>query len=159
MERHYPQFSLVTQNVDGLHQRAGSSKAVELHGSIWRTRCIRDGSLATLSEPVASVPPVCSCGSLLRPDVTWFGEPLDRGMLETAISAASDADLMIVVGTSSAVYPAAALPGLTKGAGGKVVEVNLEPTPLSAIADASSFGEVGRLLPAIWSRIRNPKGL
>ena len=73
--------------------------------------------------------------------------------------AASDADLMVVVGTSSAVYPAAALPGLTKGAGGRVVELNLEPTPLSAIADASSFGEVGRLLPAIWSRIGNPKGL
>lgn len=159
MERHYPRFTLVTQNVDGLHQRAGNAKVVELHGSIWRTRCTRDGTVAAISEPLTSVPPMCRCGALLRPDVTWFGEPLDRTALETAMSAASGADVLLVVGTSSAVYPAAALPGLTRKAGGKVIELNLEPTPLSAIADASRFGEAGTLLPSIWSRIENPKGL
>jgi NAD-dependent deacetylase len=159
MEQRYPSFMVLTQNVDGLHQRAGSSSVVELHGSIWRTRCSREGIVAPVSSPIEDIPPVCRCGALLRPDVTWFGEALDRAALESAVDAAQRADAMFVVGTSSAVYPAAALPELTKQAGGAVIEVNLQPTPLSALADASLLGDAGVLLQSIWSRIANPKGL
>lgn len=157
MEQHYPSFVLVTQNVDGLHHRAGSSSIVELHGSIWRIRCTREGNAVTLSSPIEDIPPFCRCGALLRPDVTWFGESLGRAVLEEAVDAAQHADAMFVVGTSSVVYPAAALPELTKQAGGAVVEVNLRPTPLSAFADACFFGEAGALLPSIWSRIKTRK--
>ena len=152
-------FSVITQTVDGLHQRAGSRGVLELHGSIWRLRCTAEDALSDISEPVEDIPPRCACGALLRPDVVWFGEPLPSDVVRSATEAASEADAMLVVGTSAVVYPAAALPVMTLDAGGSVVEVNAETTPLSSLANVSITGRAGDVLPRLWARISNPKAL
>ncbi len=153
MEDHFEEFAVLTQNIDGMHRRAGSRNIIELHGNIWRMRCPRDGTIIDLDSPVEDIPPMCHCGSLLRPDVVWFGEQLSHDVLERASEAATKSDVMFVVGTSAVVYPAAALPVLTKNKGGLVVEVNVERTDLSAYADLSIFGRAGELLPALWRRM------
>ncbi len=159
MAKYYPAFRVLTQNIDGMHQRAGSEDVVELHGNIWRMRCERDGTVITLDSPVREIPPLCQCGSIMRPDVVWFGEPLGAEIVAEASQAAGESDLMFVVGTSAIVYPAAALPVIVKNSGGTVLEINLEETDVSRYADASFFGYAGRLLPAIWRRILSAKGL
>jgi NAD-dependent deacetylase len=124
MERFASGFTLVTQNVDGLHRRAGSRGVLELHGDIMRTRCSREGRLV---ERWAgdSVPPDCpSCGAPLRPDVVWFGEALPAAPLEAAVAAAADCDVLLVVGTSLLVYPAASLVPVALAAGGAVIVVD-----------------------------------
>jgi NAD-dependent deacetylase len=160
MEGHFEEFAVLTQNIDGMHRRAGSRKVIELHGNIWRMRCPRDGTVIDLSEPVEDIPPVCQCGSILRPDVVWFGEQLPYGVLDAASQAASNSDVMFVIGTSAVVYPAAALPVLTKNKGGLVIEINIEKTELSSYADFSLFGRAGELMPVLWRLMaQNPKGL
>jgi len=159
MEGYYREFSVLTQNIDGMHERAGNKKVVELHGNIWRMRCPRDGTTITVSEPIIDIPPLCQCGSILRPDVVWFGEPLPHAAIDSASIAASQSDVMFVVGTSAVVYPAAALPILTKNSGGLVVEINVEETEVSSYADVSIFGRAGQVLPVLWKMIRFPKGL
>ena len=159
MEKHYPEFSVLTQNIDGMHERAGNRKVIELHGNIWRMRCPRDGTVVTLSAPVTEIPPLCQCGSIMRPDVVWFGEPLPDEAVDLASKAASQSDVMFVVGTSAVVYPAAALPIITKNSGGLVIEINIEETDVSSYADLSFFGHAGQVLPVLWKRIRFPKGL
>lgn len=159
MASRYSRLTVVTQNVDGLHQRAGSSAVIELHGSIWRLRCTAEGVLSTISAPVEEIPPRCACGALLRPDVVWFGEALSDDVVRSAVEAASEADAMLVVGTSSVVYPAAILPSIARDAGGAVVEVNAETTPLSSFADVSVTGRAGDVLPRIWARVSTPKAL
>jgi len=150
LERQVPEFLLVTQNVDGLHRRAGSVKMVELHGNLWRARCSREGTIQDLPEtPLAEIPPRCACGWLLRPDVVWFGEALPPPALERALLAASACDLFLVVGTSAVVHPAASLPVVAKEHGAPVIEVNLEPTPLTALAHESHHGKAGDLLPRL----------
>ncbi len=134
LERRVPDFLLATQNVDGLHQRAGSERVVELHGNITRVRCSREGTVvARWDSGSAGAPPRCpQCGAPLRPDVVWFEEPLPAGALAAAEDAARRCDVLIVAGTSAEVYPAAALPrrrALRRGA--RVVEVNPNETPLS----------------------------
>ena len=153
MERRYPKFTVITQNIDGLHTRAGSHNIIELHGNIWRMRCERDGTIIDLIEPVEEIPPLCHCGSILRPDVVWFGEALPSEAITKAEKVARESEIMLVVGTSAVVYPAAALPLLTKGSGGAVIEINLEPTDISSYADASLFGLAGEVLPALWDLI------
>jgi NAD-dependent deacetylase len=159
MENHFQSFSVLTQNIDGMHRRAGNRNIVELHGNIWRMKCPRDGTLITIDAPVEFIPPFCECGSIMRPDVVWFGEQLPAEAVEKASSVASGCDVMFVVGTSAVVYPAAALPILTKNSGGLVVEVNLEPTDVSTYADISFLGRAGEILPALWRIIATPKGL
>ncbi len=159
MAKYYPALRVLTQNIDGMHQRAGSEDVVELHGNIWRMRCERDGTKISLDAPVNEIPPLCQCGSIMRPDVVWFGEPLAPEILAEASQAASESDLMFVVGTSAIVYPAAALPVIVKNSGGAVIEVNMEETDVSSYADASFFGRAGELLPAIWRRTLSAKGL
>jgi len=154
MERHYPQFSVLTQNIDGMHKRAGSNHIVELHGSIWRLRCVRDGLVTQTDAPVVEIPPLCQCGSILRPDVVWFGEPLSDEVLDAASRAAASSEVMFVIGTSAVVYPAAALPIITKNSGGLVIEVNTEPTDVTTYADVSLMGPAGKMLPALWNLIR-----
>ena len=128
--------ALITQNVDGLHQRAGSKNVVELHGNIWRVKCISCNYKGRFDKPPDVVPPRCpNCGSLLRPDVVWFGEPLPKSAWEKAVVEASIADVMIVVGTSGVVMPAGMLPWVTKKKGGKVIEVNIEASAITPIAD------------------------
>lgn len=159
MEHFFPEFSVITQNIDGMHKRAGSANIIELHGNIWRMRCTRDGTLIDLDDPVKEIPPLCQCGSILRPDVVWFGEPLPQEQLGRALSIASESEVMFVVGTSAVVFPAAALPLLTKDSGGVVIEINLGPTDLSSYADASVFGPAGETMPGIWNEIQKSKAL
>jgi NAD-dependent deacetylase len=140
---------LVTQNVDGLHQRAGSRDVIELHGNILRTKCSVEGVEVEEFEESAS-PPVCpSCGAPLRPDVVWFGEMLPPGALDVASEAARGADLILSVGTSSLVYPAAALPYEALESGATLVEVNPEETPLTPHADHALRGPAGDVLPRL----------
>ena len=141
-----PNFALVTQNVDGLHQRAGSRGVIELHGNILRTRCAAEDIEVDEYEESGS-PPVCpSCGAPLRPDVVWFGEMLPPGALDAASEAARGADLFLSIGTSSLVYPAAALPYEALEGGATLVEVNPKQTPLTPHADFVLPGPAGDVL-------------
>jgi len=150
LESLLPRVTVVTQNVDGLHQRAGSRRVVELHGSILRARCVRDGSVhRDLAVPLPVIPPRCDCGSLLRPDVVWFGESLPAAAVEEAFQETAAAEVVLVVGTSSLVYPAAGLPGAAAEAGAWVAEINPEATPLSTWAHASWRARAGEILPAL----------
>jgi NAD-dependent deacetylase len=147
---HVPAFTLITQNVDGLHQQAGSRQVVELHGNIHRTKCFADGRVVDAWPATDRIPPPCPhCGALLRPDVVWFGENLPLEALQTAVSAAESCDLFLSVGTSALVHPAASLPLLARRHGATVAEINLEPTPLTAEVDVAWHGPAGRLLPAL----------
>lgn len=142
----WPSFTLVTQNVDDLHERAGSPALLHLHGSIWHVRCAngcRGGrhSRRLDATPLAPLPPRCpACGGLDRPDVVWFGEPLDALTLERAADAVEAADVVLVVGTSAVVHPAAGLIGVASASGAFVVEINPDDTPWT--------GEVGLALRA-----------
>lgn len=145
--------TVVTQNVDGLHRDAGSATVLELHGSIRRVRChrqgCRDGDGRFPDLPDGDDPPRCRCGERLRPDVVWFGEMLPEGILDAAGEALRGADIVLVAGTSSVVYPAAALPLAALEAGIPVLEVNPEETPLTPLATWSVRGLAGRVLPAL----------
>jgi NAD-dependent deacetylase len=152
MERALPDFTLITQNVDGLHQQAGNRKMLTLHGDLWRVRCTECGYQGDNHEvPLAQIPPRCPrCTGLLRPGVVWFGESLSSDVLEAAWAASSQARLMLVVGTSALVQPAASLPLLAKQNGARLVEINPEDTPLSQYADETLRGRAGKLLPLWW---------
>jgi NAD-dependent protein deacetylase/lipoamidase len=146
LERSVPKFTLVTQNIDNLHREAGSRNLVELHGNIWRTRCVACLEKFPVSEVPEILPPRCSnCGGLLRPDVVWFGETLDPENTAAA-EAACKVDVFLVIGTSGDVWPAAGYAHKASSQGAFVVEVNTRPTPLSAVADASIFGKAGEVL-------------
>ena len=149
-----PELTLVTQNVDGLHRRAGSRRVLELHGDITRVKCFDCDAQASswADEPV---PPRCAlCGGPLRPDVVWFGETLPARELEQAMEAARLADVFLCVGTSSLVYPAAALPQLALDSGATVVEINPEATPLSPAARHVLRGPAGVVLPDLLEALR-----
>jgi NAD-dependent deacetylase len=137
MEAYFDSLVVLTQNIDGLHAAAGSTQIVELHGSILRAKCFDANHPAPGPWPDGEIPPRCACGSLLRPDVVWFGEMLDPQHLDRAFDAIEACDVMLVVGTSGLVYPAAGFPEAAKRAGHAVIEVNPEPTPVTAIADVS----------------------
>lgn len=146
-QRQFSDFTLVTQNIDGLHQKAGSSDVLELHGNIWRARCVSCGSCYSSEE---TRPDAClACGDLLRPDVVLFGELLSPGVFELAAQKAAQCDLCMVIGTSALVYPAASLPELAKEAGAYVCEVNPERTPLSELCDEVLTGAAGEILPLL----------
>jgi NAD-dependent deacetylase len=155
LERAFDSFVLVTQNVDGLHERAGSKAPVELHGNIWRARCTREQRTFDLTEnPLPELPPHCElCGALLRPDVVWFGEPLPSEAYDKADQAASTCDAMLVVGTSAMVRPAASLPLVAKHNCALVVEVNVSLTPISALIDHTLSGKAGEVLPELVERV------
>ena len=149
LEWSVPSFRLLTQNVDGLHQRAGSEAVVELHGNITRSKCAAEG---TVEEPSGDdgTPPRCPrCGAYLRPDVVWFGEALPSAAVHEASLAARECDVFMSVGTSGLVYPAAALPFEALESGATVVEVNPEPTPLTSSAHIVLDGPAGEVLPAL----------
>jgi NAD-dependent deacetylase len=148
--RRFPSLSVVTQNIDRLHQRAGSPDVLELHGTIWRVRCVGCGGEADTEAALAAEPPArCACGARQRPAVVWFGESLPAAALDRAARRASESDVLLSVGTSATVYPAAGLIEVAAGAGATVVEVNREPTPLSALAAFVLRGAAGEVLPAL----------
>jgi len=155
LEDLYGEFTLITQNVDGLHARAGSSNPIELHGNIWRVRCTKELIVKELLDvPLREKPPRCAaCGALLRPDVVWYGEPLPVKAFEASRQAASSCDAMLVVGTSAVVHPAASLPLVAKHEGATVVEVNVTYTPFSVLIDATVLGPAGVILPELVGRI------
>ena len=143
--------TLLTQNVDGLHARAGSPPPIELHGNLWRVRCVNDCGFAAEDRWDAAARAVlkCSCGGWLRPDVVWFGEALNPAALDGATAAAEHADVLLVVGTSAVVYPVAALPQLARRRRARVVEINVDDTPLSGDVDAVLRGPAGQILPTL----------
>ena len=150
LERRVPVLTLVTQNVDGLHQRAGSRNVHEYHGSLMRDRCTVEGTVATRADGPSSTPPRCSrCGGLLRPDVVWFGEPIPEAPMRTAHEAAAACEVFVSVGTSSVVYPAAGLAEVARDAGATIVEVNPDLTALSDAADIRLAGAAGSMLPRV----------
>jgi NAD-dependent deacetylase len=150
LETRVPSFLLITQNVDNLHRRAGSRAVCELHGNLFRARCTEEGTVRDdLPNPLTEIPPVCECGALLRPDIVWFGEPLPLDALGTAEREAYNSDVMLVVGTSAVVYPAAALPERAAAGGAFVVEVNVGRTAISSMVDACIAGSAADVLPAI----------
>jgi NAD-dependent deacetylase len=151
LEDRVPAFLLATQNVDGLHRRAGSRNVVELHGNITRVKCSGCAAVAERwDEPAADAPPRCAhCGAFLRPDVVWFEEMLPAAALAAAEDAAAHCDVLLVAGTSAEVYPAAALPDRARRHGARVVEINPEATPLSVHAHDTLRGPAGVVLPAL----------
>ena len=150
LERHVPEFVLITQNVDGLHRRAGSQRIIELHGNIMRSKCSLEAVILEPGEDDPDVPPSCPrCGASLRPDVVWFGEMLPQEALEEALKSAQNCDLFFSIGTSSLVQPAASLPFEALRSAVAVVEINLDETPLSRHAEYALRGRVGEVLPAL----------
>ena len=152
MEKHFPEFTLITQNVDGLHQRAGSQNIIELHGNITRTKCFNENVVVESWTETGDVPPPCPhCGGYLRPDVVWFGEGLPPGALSEANKAAQGADVFFSIGTSALVQPAASLPIQAHNAGATLVEINPDETPLTSYVDFVLTGPAGEILPDIFS--------
>lgn len=156
LEKRFSKFLLLTQNVDNLHHRAGSKNVLELHGNIFRTRCLSCGSVrahAIDSDTKVENVPRCSCGGLLRPDVVWFGESIPQDVWQQSIAFLSQADGALVSGTSGVVWPAAAIPELAKRGGAKTIEINLEATPVTPIVDVSIQGRAGEILPQIVQKL------
>jgi NAD-dependent deacetylase len=145
LEKHKPTFTLITQNVDGLHDLAGSKNVIKLHGDIWTLRCLKCGEERVDRTELNELPPHCRCGGMLRPGVVWFGEQLPDGAMDRATAAVRDADVLIVAGTSAQVYPAAGLIPLASA----VIEINPEETPFSGDVTYSLRGTSAELLPQL----------
>ncbi len=163
LEKKVERFLLLTQNVDNLHKVAGSKNVLELHGNIFRARCLGCGKIMPHQVEINSNGevgqknelPHCSCGGLLRPDVVWFGEPIPQDVWEESIKFLTSADTALICGTSGVVFPAAAIPGIARDYGSKTIEINLEPTPISSIADVSIIGSADKILPEIVEGCKN----
>jgi NAD-dependent deacetylase len=150
LEKRTGKFTLITQNVDGLHEHAGSKNVLRLHGSIWALRCIEcERVREDRRSPLPEIPPMCECGGMLRPGVVWFGEALPAKVWRDAEAAATTADLFLVIGTSAVVYPAAGLAQLAKSSGARVVVINIAETALSENIDSFLQGPSGELLPRL----------
>lgn len=157
LERRAARLTLITQNVDGLHQRAGSRAVVELHGNLQRVICSAERVAVDAWDETSGVPPACPrCGSLLRPDVVWFGESLPAASLEQALAAAARCDLFLAIGTSGVVEPAASLPRLAKRSGATVALINLDEAAGEHVAQLVLRGPAGSLLPALLQRAWPP---
>lgn len=145
---------VVTQNIDNLHRRAGSRTIYELHGNIERNYCIKCGTFYNGELEFVDNLPKCKCGGLIRPDIVWFGEFLPQDQFSAAEKASKNCDVFFVVGTSAIVFPAASLIYIAKENGAFIVEVNLEPTEISGLADQSLYGRAGDILPVLLEEIK-----
>jgi NAD-dependent deacetylase len=156
MENELNDFTLITQNVDGLHQQAGSKNVIEIHGSIWDIVCTGCDKMCSDQQVTEDTGvPICQiCGEMTRPDVVWFGEMLDADILKEAADLASEAKTMMVIGTSALVQPANALPILAKRNGAELIEINPDVTPLSAIVDIRFSRPSGEVLPRWWREVK-----
>lgn len=155
-----PHVILITQNIDDLHERAGSTAIIRLHGSIWRTRCSADCDrrrtpldLRDCIEDAGGVPRCPACGALVRPDVVWFHEALPEEALAAAFAAAHTCSVMLVVGTSGLVTPAALLPEIARTSGATVIEVNPQPSALTQQVDLWLQGTAAQILPRLVSQL------
>jgi NAD-dependent deacetylase len=151
----FPAYTIATQNVDGLHQAGGAREVLELHGSIWRVRCLGCGrEREERTVPLSRVPPLCSeCGAMERPGVVWFGEFLPEAAMAAAFAAIEKCEVLVVVGTSAVVYPAAGFVEVASSAGAKVIEVNPEASRMAHLADVALRGPAGELLPLVNRRL------
>ncbi len=159
VENRFSPFAIVTQNVDGLHARAGSTRVLELHGNLLHTKCLDECGVhyENLQSVPTGEPPACpGCGGLLRPDVVWFGEMLDPKVIDEALALAAAAEVMVVVGTSGVVYPAAGLPQVTREQGGRVIVVNPHPSDLDDQADILVRGTAATALPRLFGACLEP---
>ncbi len=161
MEAALPNFTLVTQNIDGLHREAGNRNILYLHGDIWLVRCTEcDYRDEDRRVPLPELPPRCPrCGAMLRPDIVWFGEALDARTLNLAEQAFRRADIALVVGTSAVVYPAAYLPHYTREHFGQIIEFNMDRTDLSVYAHEVILGPAEMTLPNWWQRFKDEYGI
>jgi len=149
-----PRFTLVTQNVDGLHQRAGSTDVIEFHGNLFKNRCSVEDCVIDVAQDGADTVPVCAgCGGYLRPGVVWFGEAIPEHALNNSFAAATDCDVFLSIGTSSLVYPAAGLAEIAKSNGATVAEVNPDPTGQAASFDHAIAAKAGTVMPEILKRM------
>jgi NAD-dependent deacetylase len=154
MEKHYPKFQLITQNVDGLHMKAGNKSMIEIHGNLWKVKCQSCTYKGVFNDvPLKSNPPKCNCGGLLRPDVVWFGESLDFDNIETATAVLRSCDTVLVVGTSGVVQPAASFPFIAAESGAEIIESNIEPTPITSICKYAMHGKATVLLDRLWNAV------
>jgi NAD-dependent deacetylase len=144
-----PKLTLITQNVDGLHQRAGSTGVVEFHGNLFEDRCFTEGTVINDGDDTVAVPTCTACGGMLRPGVVWFGEAIPPAALESAASAAADCDVFLSIGTSSVVWPAAGLADAARSNGATVIEINPDVTPQSGQSHHCLQGKSGEVLPEL----------
>lgn len=150
LERRHEQFWLITQNVDGLHRAAGSRKLSEIHGNIWQVRCTVCGSVEDNRDvPIALLPTCRQCRGLLRPHIVWFGESLSPDDLSRCAAALQTCEVLLVIGTSGLVYPAAGFASVAKEAGAFVAEINLDATPQSDLVDLALQGRAKDLVPLL----------
>jgi NAD-dependent deacetylase len=157
LEELLPDFTLITQNVDGLHRLAGSRRLIEVHGSLWETRCTRCGRLTEDRRvPLPLLPSCRDCGGLLRPNVVWFGEPLDAEILAQVYAALHQAQVMLVAGTSAVVQPAASFALWAAQAGAVLAEINPDPTPLTPHCRFVLPGQAGQVLPRLLACLQPP---
>ena len=148
LEKKHQRITVVTQNIDGMHQRAGNRNVIELHGSLWRLRCPYDGISEDIGEKYKSYK--CEkCGNCLRPDITWFGDVLDQGVMSGAIAAIRHCDLFVSIGTSGVVYPAAGFPRFAKENNAKCIEINPEANEMSFLYDEAIRDTAGKALPEL----------
>ncbi len=150
LERAKPHFTLITQNVDGLHDLAGSRAILKVHGDIWTLRCLDCGD-EKIDRAVSLIPlpPQCACGGVQRPGVVWFGEGLPQDVWSDSIAATEAAEVFLVIGTSALVHPAAGLVELAKSHGATVIEINIAESAVSGLADYCLLGEATRILPQL----------
>ena len=153
METFFPDFYLITQNVDNLHRLAGSKRIYELHGNIMRNRCVDCNKQLAENFIEKENLPHCDCGGLVRPDVVWFGESLPETAITKSFEVVDRSDVFFSIGTSAVVQPAASLPIEAKRAGAYVVEINFEPTVITNYVDESIIGESGEILPKLIKKI------
>jgi NAD-dependent deacetylase len=154
LEKRYPHFALITQNIDNLHQKAGSRNIIELHGNATCARCLEEDTPVNDWSETGDLPPKCPrCGAILRPGVVWFGEHPPETAIAQALSACRQCEVFLSIGTSTVVYPAASLPFLAKESGAKIVEINTTPTALTPEADYVLCGPAGTILPELLQQL------
>ena len=152
LERRKEKFTLITQNIDGLHQVAGSQNIIEIHGNIWEVKCEKCELITKNYEaPLTNLPPRCkNCEEIIRPNVVWFGEIIPMEVIDSALLAIEESSLMIIIGTSGIVEPAASMGLMAKQHGKKVIEINLETTPHTGIYDISIQAKSSEILPLLY---------
>jgi len=150
LENKVRDFTLIPQNVDGLHIQAGSRNILELHGNIWKVRCTGCGEISENHHiPIEILPRCKNCGGLLRPHIVWFGEMLPQDVLSAASSALNRCEVLLVIGTSGIVQPAASMASQAKSAGAYVVEINIDQTPNTGLVDDELIGKAGEIVPLL----------